>query len=145
MLPESPNERFTEGEMNADKRWTVADVMTESVTTVETDTPFKAVVEQIWIRGVSALPVVEDGRVVGIISEADCLLKEEHGLAERRQIWESAASRFWARGNLADATFLHELDKAGGRPAGECVAGPLITVEPGRRVDGAGARRSITR
>jgi len=29
--------------------WTVADVMTESVTTVQVDTPFKAVVEQIWI------------------------------------------------------------------------------------------------
>ena len=126
---------MTIGEMNREMSWTVADVMTESVTTVQVDTPFKAVVEQIWIKGVSALPVVDDGNVVGIISEADCLLKEEHGLAERRQFWESAASRFWGRGNMADARFLHDLDKAAGRTAQELMTVPVITIQPGAGVE----------
>jgi CBS-domain-containing membrane protein len=125
--------------MNQEMSWTVADVMTESVTTVQVDTPFKSVVEQIWIKGVSALPVVDEGEVVGIISEADCLLKEEHGLAERRQFWESAASRFGARGSMVDAAFLHDLDKAAGRTAQELMTVPVITVTPGARV-GAAAR-----
>jgi CBS domain-containing protein len=119
--------------------WTVADVMTESVTTVQVDTPFKSLVEQIWIKGVSALPVVDDGKVVGIISEADCLLKEEHGLAERRQFWRSAAARFQARGSIIDATFLHDLDKAAGRTAQELMTVPVITIRPGASV-GAAAR-----
>jgi CBS domain-containing protein len=121
--------------MNREMSWTVADVMTESVTTVRVDTPFKAVVEQIWINCVSALPVVDDGNVVGIISEADCLLKEEHGPAERRQFWESAASRFWGRGNMADARFLHDLDKAAGRTAQELMTVPVITIQPGAGVE----------
>ena len=119
--------------------WTVADVMTESVTTVQLDTPFKALVEQIWINGVSALPVVDDGKVVGIISEADCLLKEEHRLAERRQFWRSAAPRFQARGTIIDATFLHDLDKAAGRTAQELMTVPVVTIRPGASV-GAAAR-----
>ena len=123
--------------MSREISWTVADVMTETVTTVELDTPFKAVVEQIWINGVSALPVVDGGKVVGIISEADCLLKEEHGLAERRRIWDSAASRFWSRGNVADATLLHELDKAAGRTAEELMTVPVITIQPAASVEAA--------
>ena len=67
--------------MNADKRWTVADVMTESVTTVETDTPFKAVVEQICVGGVSALPVGADGRGVRCVPGRHGLLKEGAGPA----------------------------------------------------------------
>ena len=125
------------GEMSQEISWTVADVMTESVTTVELDTPFKSVVEQIWIKGVSALPVVDDGKVVGIISEADCLLKEEHDLAERRQFWKSATSRFWTRASMADAAFLRELDKAAGRTAQELMTVPVITIPPGASVEAA--------
>jgi CBS-domain-containing membrane protein len=56
----------------------VRDVMTTDVCTVDQETPFKRVAELLADRRVSALPVLDrDGRVAGIVSEADLLLKEE--------------------------------------------------------------------
>lgn len=56
----------------------VSDVMTTEVICVSRDTPYKELVRLLLDRGVSALPVVDDRRrVVGIVSEADLLLKEE--------------------------------------------------------------------
>jgi CBS domain-containing protein len=60
------------------KRWTVEDVMTRAVVTVDEDAPYKEVVETLAEHAVSAVPVVaKDGRVVGIVSEADLLHKME--------------------------------------------------------------------
>jgi CBS domain-containing protein len=57
----------------------VRDVMTTELVTVEPGTPFKALVARLARHRVSAAPVVDDdGRVLGIVSEADLLLKEEH-------------------------------------------------------------------
>jgi CBS domain-containing protein len=58
--------------------WNVAAVMTTDVVTVLPATVYKEVVERLQERRVSAVPVVDaDGRVIGIVSEADLLLKEE--------------------------------------------------------------------
>jgi CBS domain-containing protein len=58
--------------------WTVASVMTRDVVTVAPSATFKEVAGRLHERGVSAVPVVDAGnRVVGIVSEADLLLKEE--------------------------------------------------------------------
>lgn len=58
--------------------WIVASVMTRDVETVPMQAPFKDIVTRMRRRGVSALPVTDEGgRVVGIVSEADLLLKEE--------------------------------------------------------------------
>lgn len=58
--------------------WTVASVMTRDVVTVPPDAPYKEVVELLHERGVSAVPVIDaDRRVLGMVSEADLLLKEE--------------------------------------------------------------------
>ena len=52
--------------------------MTTEVVCVSRDTPYKELVRLLLDRQVSALPVVDDRRhVVGIVSEADLLLKEE--------------------------------------------------------------------
>jgi CBS-domain-containing membrane protein len=60
------------------KRWTVGDVMTRRVVTVGEQATYREVVEQLAEHAVSAVPVVtEDGRVVGIVSEADLLHKME--------------------------------------------------------------------
>ena len=57
--------------------WTVADVMTKEVVTVEPLTSFKTCADLMRIHSVSALPVVAAGdRLVGIVSEADLLRKE---------------------------------------------------------------------
>ncbi|MFF9981813.1 CBS domain-containing protein [Streptomyces erythrochromogenes] len=54
---------------------TVDDVMTHSAISVDRATAFKDIVETLRMCNVSALPVVaEDGKVVGVVSEADLLL-----------------------------------------------------------------------
>jgi CBS domain-containing protein len=56
----------------------VKDLMTTQVATVEPDTPFKEIVACLATHRVSAVPVVNDaGLVLGVVSEADLLLKEE--------------------------------------------------------------------
>ena len=56
----------------------VRDVMTHEVVTVDEHASFKEVATLLTERRVSALPVLDgEGRVVGIASEADLLLKEE--------------------------------------------------------------------
>jgi len=55
----------------------VRDVMTVDVLTVELDTPLKVVAKRLLLARISGAPVVDGGRVVGIVSESDLLpLKE---------------------------------------------------------------------
>lgn len=56
----------------------VRDVMTKTVVAVGQDAPFKEIVRALEQWRVSAVPVVDDDRrVVGVVSEADLLPKEE--------------------------------------------------------------------
>ena len=56
----------------------VSDVMTRDVAVVRRDTVFKDIVRTLHDRKVSAVPVVDGGRrVLGVVSEADLLPKEE--------------------------------------------------------------------
>lgn len=56
----------------------VSDVMTQTVAAVGRRAPFKEIVQLMQDWQVSALPVIEgEGRVVGVVSEADLLPKEE--------------------------------------------------------------------
>ncbi|MEO6084006.1 MAG: CBS domain-containing protein [Umezawaea sp.] len=56
----------------------VASVMTSPVITVELDTPVKAVAELLVEHGISAVPVLDGGRVTGVVSEADLLANREY-------------------------------------------------------------------
>ena len=56
---------------------TVEDVMTREVVTLGPDASFREAVRLLRQARVDALPVVEDGKVVGIVTESDLLLKEE--------------------------------------------------------------------
>ncbi|WP_406415986.1 CBS domain-containing protein [Streptomyces sp. NBC_00873] len=59
---------------------TVDDVMTHAVISVNRGAPFKDIVETMRQWRISALPVVSDeGRVVGVGSEADLLLRAQSG------------------------------------------------------------------
>ena len=58
--------------------WNVASVMTTDVVTIAPGSVYKEVVERLRERRVSAAPVVDAERhVIGVVSEADLLLKEE--------------------------------------------------------------------
>ncbi|MGO4457106.1 CBS domain-containing protein [Streptomyces sp. M-16] len=57
---------------------TVDDVMTHAVISVDQGTAFKDIVETLRMWNVSALPVLaQDEQVVGVVSEADLLLKPQ--------------------------------------------------------------------
>jgi CBS domain-containing protein len=89
--------------------WTVGDVMTKEVVTVGPQTDFKACVDLLRTKGVSALPVVEGDYILGIVSEHDLLLKEE----------DRGAGNHLRR---------HELNQARGRTAGDVMHSPALCV-----------------
>lgn len=54
----------------------VEDVMTKNAITVAPGSPLKEVAQTLARHRISGLPVVDDGRVLGVLSEADILEKE---------------------------------------------------------------------
>jgi CBS domain-containing protein len=65
----------------------VRDLMTTEVFTVRPDAAFKDVVEALLEHDVSGLPVVdEQGRLMGIVTEADLMSKEAYGGRRRRPV-----------------------------------------------------------
>ncbi|MET8785564.1 MULTISPECIES: CBS domain-containing protein [unclassified Streptomyces] len=96
----------------------VDDVMTHSVVAVGRAAPFKDIVRLMEQWQVSALPVLEgEGRVVGVVSEADLLPKEEFR--------DSDPDRYTQQQRLSD------LAKAGAMTAEELMSAPAVTVRPG--------------
>ncbi|MER6559607.1 CBS domain-containing protein [Streptomyces sp. NPDC001027] len=95
----------------------VSDVMTRTVVAVGRDAPFKEIVRTMEQWKVSAMPVLEgEGRVIGVVSEADLLPKEEF------RDEEQSLSR--QRQRLADVA------KAGATRAEELMSTPAVTVRP---------------
>lgn len=56
-----------------------SDIMTSPVITVGPVTPVSEIAALLADRRISAVPVVEEGRVVGLVSEADLLHRHEIG------------------------------------------------------------------
>ncbi|MGW2747414.1 CBS domain-containing protein [Streptomyces sp. NPDC001450] len=93
----------------------VSDVMTHAVVAVGREALFKEIVERMDQWKVSALPVLEgDGRVIGVVSEADLLPKEEFR--------DSDPDRSTQRRRLSD------LARAGAVTAQEMMSTPAVTV-----------------
>ncbi|MFD7013357.1 CBS domain-containing protein [Streptomyces sp. NPDC059928] len=96
----------------------VSDVMTQTVVAVGREAPFKEIVRTMEQWKVSAMPVLEgEGRVIGVVSEADLLPKEE--------FHDSDPSLSEQRRRLSD------IAKAGAATAEELMSTPAITVHPG--------------
>jgi CBS domain-containing protein len=100
------------------RQWTVDDVMTTDVVAVPERAQYRAIVNLLAERRVSAVPVVDaDGHIVGVVSEADLLHKIElAGDPDERHLFERRARRS-ARA------------KAHGDTAAELMTSPAITVE----------------
>jgi CBS domain-containing protein len=106
----------------------VEDVMTKDVKTVGPGASLKDVAATLAELGISGLPVVENGNVVGVISEADILAKER-GTEKRRG---------GLLGLLLDADF-DASTKLEARTAAEAMTAPAITIGPSRSVTEAAA------
>jgi CBS domain-containing protein len=117
---------------------TVQDVMTTTVVTVRPDTPLKEVARLLVDRGISGVPVVaDDGTVLGVVSEADFLVKEQGTEAVRhrplaRILGESRESRA-------------QLAKLGAVTAGDAMTSPAITIGPNARIAEAAATMTARR
>jgi CBS domain-containing membrane protein len=63
--------------VSAERKWlakiAVREVMTRDVVTVSPDTAVRDAVEQMLERRIGCLPVVAKGKLVGLLSESDCL------------------------------------------------------------------------
>lgn len=117
---EAPRQRPHRG------RWRVSDVMTADVVTVGKATPYKEVARIMADQKVSAVPVVtKDGRVVGMVSEADVIRKEERG--------------FGRLGTGLPRRTRRERAQAEARCAADLMASPVITIHPDAPL-GAAAR-----
>jgi CBS domain-containing protein len=98
-------------------------VMTSQVVTARPSTPFWELVRLLEQHRISALPVVDDaGRLVGIVSEADLLVKEGYPHGAQDAGWADVVR------------YRHRLGKAGGTRADEVMAAPVITVPLGTLV-----------
>jgi CBS domain-containing protein len=111
---------------------TIRDVMTTPVLTVRPEVPLKDVAHLLIENGVSGVPVVDGtGRVLGVVSEADFLIKEQGAQAVRRRplaaiIGDSEAART-------------QLGKLAARTAGEAMTSPAVTIAPARAIRHAAA------
>jgi CBS domain-containing protein len=117
------------------RRLTVQDVMTTPVIAARKATPFKELARLMTERRVSALPVLDTAdRVVGVVSEADLLPKQEHRDDRPRRL------RFGrARASLT---------KAAGDTAGQVMTTPAAVTHPATTVVEAAremARRHVKR
>ncbi|WP_235455322.1 CBS domain-containing protein [Streptomyces olivochromogenes] len=93
----------------------VSDVMTRNVVTVGREAAFKDIVRLMGQWRISAVPVLEgERRVIGVVSEADLLPKEEFR--------DSDPDRLTQRLRMAD------LAKAGALTAEELMTSPAVTV-----------------
>jgi CBS domain-containing protein len=116
---------------------TVSSLMTREVISADIETPFKELVQLLKENGISAVPVLDGGYPVGVVSEADLLPKEEFrgGTAE-------APGPFAGRGTR------HRWEQAAGLTAGDVMTSPVKSVSPdtstsaaARELAGAGVRR----
>ncbi|ACK49997.1 CBS domain containing membrane protein [Methylocella silvestris BL2] len=97
-----------------------SDVMVRDVVTVGPDDEIAAAVRLLVDHDVSALPVVDaDGRVVGVLSEADLLFREEDGTAQPHSWWVEA---------LTPASILaQQFAKEHGRKVSEVMSSEVIS------------------
>ena len=108
----------------------VDQLMSPSVVTVAPDLPLTEVAALLVRHGISGLPVVVDGKVLGVVSEADILAKEQgdDGREEDRFL-------AWLLGRDIDRL----REKMAARTAGEAMSSPAITIESRRSPASAAA------
>jgi CBS-domain-containing membrane protein len=107
----------------------VRNVMTHEVITIGEQAPFTEIVRRMAVHKVSALPVInDDGRLVGIVSEADLLHKEEYQDQEDTRHWLETRRERAARA------------KAAGRRAVDVMSTPVVTIDPDATVAEAARR-----
>ena len=103
--------------------------MSTTLFTVERSTPVRDVIRLLLEQRISGVPVVADGRVVGIISEGDLILRE-------RAYRQRGGMSFLAQQLFEDhERQAIEYRKAHGLVAEDVMSQPVITILPGTPVE----------
>lgn len=104
-------------------------IMSTRLFTVERSTPVREVIRLLIEQRISAVPVVDDGRVVGIISEGDLILRE-------RAYRQRGGMAFLAQQLFEDhEKQAVEYRKAHGLVAEDVMTEPVVTILPGTPVE----------
>lgn len=111
---------------------TVGDVMTRSVVSVGSSMPLKEVAQRLVDERISGVPVVDDGgALLGIVSEADFLVKEQGaGAIHHRPLARLLGESRQSRAQLAKLTAL---------TAEQAMTAPAVTTRPGCPITEAAA------
>jgi CBS domain-containing protein len=96
------------------------DVMIRDLVTVGPDTTVADAVKLLAEHDISALPVVEQGQLIGIISEADLVHRTELGTDEHRPWWLEAIT--------PASTLAEEFAKSHGKKVAELMTTDVVTV-----------------
>jgi CBS domain-containing protein len=111
---------------------TVGDVMIRSVVSVQRSTPLKDVAQLLIDNGISGMPVLDvDGTVLGVVSEADLLVKEQGGDA----IHHRPLARFFGESAVSRA----QLAKLAALTAAEAMTAPAVTITSRQSIHDAAA------
>jgi CBS domain-containing protein len=96
------------------------DVMVRNVLTVKPDTGVTEVARLLVENDISAVPVVDDqGKMVGIISEADLMRRKEIGTEKRRPWWLEAMT--------PATTLANEFAKSRGKRVAELMSSEVVS------------------
>ena len=98
-----------------------SEIMTTDVATVGPDTSIAELVALLVARGISAVPVVSGGRLVGIVSEGDLLRRAELGTGRKRSRWLEIATP----GDRLATEYVHEH----GRKVADVMTPEVVTVQ----------------
>jgi CBS domain-containing protein len=113
------------------KSWTVDDVMTTKVVTVDEGASYRSVVDTLIENRVSAVPVVDAFlRVTGVVSEADLLRKIEYAGDEEPRMFEGRRRR-------------GERSKALARTTANLMSAPAVTALTGASIPAAARRMDV--
>lgn len=114
---------------------TVRDVMTSGVIAVRPDTPLAEVARLLVEHRISGVPVTDaSGAVLGVVSEADFLVKEQGA----EGVHHRPLARFFGESRASRA----RIAKIAAVTAGEAMTSPAVTVEPASPISEAAGRMS---
>lgn len=101
-----------------------SDIMTSPVITAGPGTPVSEIAALLFRNRISAVPIVDEGRLVGMVSEGDLLLREEIGTDQPRR-----ASSWWLR-LFAENRSAADYVKSHARRARDVMARDVVSVAP---------------
>ena len=99
-----------------------SDIMTVRVITAGPETPINELVSLMLTNRISAVPIVQDGALLGIVSEGDLIRRAETQTEPKRSRWLEIATSI--------TTLAHDYAKSHGRRASEIMTTDVISVSP---------------